>query len=240
VSLSNESSRVDLVVGDDERAEAHRVGGRRDLHRRQQVGRTIGTSQGGVAHGTGDDDRSNGAYEQLKGERRLFHGVGALRDHDPSRSGGKALVDRRANAARSFKVRSPEGTWPNGLVSTSANCRNWGTAATRSFASNWGVTPSAFWPAPRWSMRLCRRGRRWSLSVVVLVKSLKRFLSIGHHSRVERSYFCRRPAPDDVAMHLEWPWRGVECGGSHPRNGNRRDSVSKFWMMPKFNGPVSF
>ena len=53
-----------------------------------------------------------------------------------------------ANAARSFKVRSPEGTWPNGLVSTSANCRNWGTAATRSFASNWGVTPSAFWPAP--------------------------------------------------------------------------------------------
>ena len=69
-----------------------RAGG--DLHGGQQVGWSVGTGQGGVAHRPGDHHRLSSGVGEVEQVGGLLDGVGALGDHHPVRPVGEPLTDR--------------------------------------------------------------------------------------------------------------------------------------------------
>src|SRR5919202_2059091 len=95
VRLAHEPRRVDLVVQDDHPAETPCSVARRDLDRGQQVGRTIGTGKGGVAHRTRDHYGGVAIHQQIEDKRGLLYGVGALRDDRTARAFIYAVRDLR-------------------------------------------------------------------------------------------------------------------------------------------------
>ena len=87
--------RVDLVVEHDHRAQTPGRLASRNLDRGQQVGRTIGARERGVAHSSGDHHRSVPIHQQVQHESGLLYRVGALRDDRPARPLVDATLDLR-------------------------------------------------------------------------------------------------------------------------------------------------
>jgi hypothetical protein len=86
---------VYLIVEHDHCAQTPGRLASRDLDGGQQVGRTVGARERGVAHSSGDHHRSVPVHQQVQYESGLLYRVSALRDDRPARPLVYSILDLR-------------------------------------------------------------------------------------------------------------------------------------------------
>jgi len=103
---------VDLVVQDDHRTYTVSRIADRDLNGSQEVRRTLGARERGVAHRARHDDRRVGMHQEIQDKGRPLYGIGTLGDDDATCPGIDVDLDLSRQLDQILEVQLRAGHLP--------------------------------------------------------------------------------------------------------------------------------